>query len=262
MRLGFIGGGNMAYAIAKGVIASELVAPFDITVNDTNEEALLKFKESGTKTTCDLKELLDCDYIILAVKPQILPSVLENIKNDYKDKVFVSIAAGVSVEKIKSLLPFNAKVIRIMPNTPALIGEGMSVLAKATAPVKDDEFKNVEEIFKSIGKTEILDENMINAVTSVSGSSPAYVFIMIEAMADAAVRDGIPRDIAYRLAAQSVLGSAKMVLETSKHPAELKDMVCSPKGTTIEAVAELEKAGFRNAIVSAMKKCTDKANNM
>ena len=262
MRLGFIGGGNMAYAIAKGVIASELVAPFDITVNDTNEEALLKFKESGTKTICDLKELLDCDYIILAVKPQILPSVLENIKNDYKDKVFVSIAAGVSVEKIKSLLPFNAKVIRIMPNTPALIGEGMSVLAKATAPVKDDEFKNVEEIFKSIGKTEILDENMINAVTSVSGSSPAYVFIMIEAMADAAVRDGIPRDIAYRLAAQSVLGSAKMVLETSKHPAELKDMVCSPKGTTIEAVAELEKAGFRNAIVSAMKKCTDKANNM
>ena len=262
MRLGFIGGGNMAYAIAKGVIASELVAPFDITVNDTNEEALLKFKESGTKTTCDLNELLDCDYILLAVKPQILPSVLENIKNDYKDKVFVSIAAGVSVEEIKSLLPFNAKVIRIMPNTPALIGEGMSVLAKATAPVKDDEFKNVEEIFKSIGKTEILDENMINAVTSVSGSSPAYVFIMIEAMADAAVRDGIPRDIAYRLAAQSVLGSAKMVLETSKHPAELKDMVCSPKGTTIEAVAEFEKAGFRNAIVSAMKKCTDKANNM
>ena len=262
MRLGFIGGGNMAYAIAKGVVSSGLVVPSDITVNDTSDVALLKFKELNIKTTCDLKQLLDCDYIILAVKPQIVPSVLENIKNDYCDKVFVSIAAGVSVEKIKNLLPFDAKVIRIMPNTPALVGEGMSVLAKATAPVEDDEFKNVEEIFKSIGKTEVLDESMINAVTSVSGSSPAYVFIMIEAMADAAVRDGIPRDMAYRLAAQSVLGSAKMVLETSKHPAELKDMVCSPKGTTIEAVAELEKSGFRNAIISAMKKCTDKANNM
>ncbi len=262
MKLGFIGGGNMAYAILRGVVSSKLLSPCDITVNDTNDGALLKFKEQGVNTTCDLDALIECDYIIIAVKPQIVPIVLKNIKAEFKDKVFISIAAGISVDKIKDLLCFDAKVVRIMPNTPSLVGEGMSVLAKATSPVTCDEFKNVEEIFKSIGKTEVLEENMLNAVTSVSGSSPAYVFMMIEAMADAAVRDGIPRDVAYRLAAQSVLGSAKMVLETAKHPGELKDMVCSPKGTTIEAVSELEKSGFRDAIISAMKKCTDKANNM
>ena len=201
----------------------------------------------------------------MAVKPFIICNMLsELVENEGKakleNKVFASIAAGVTVQEIKNALGFDAKVIRIMPNTPAMVLEGMSVLAQECAPADEKEFAAVKNIFEAIGKTEVLPENMLNAVTSVSGSSPAYVYMLIEAMADAAVRDGIARDMAYRLAAQSVLGSAKMVLDTGKHPGELKDMVCSPRGTTIEAVAELEEKGFRSAIISAMKKCTDKAN--
>lgn len=266
MKLGFIGGGNMAFAICSGVIKSGLLKAEDITVNDTNDSALLKFKEQNVNVSSDVLALTDCDYIIIAVKPHIVPIALENISDKYKEKikntVFISIAAGISVDFIKKHLGFEAKVIRIMPNTPALIGEGMSVIAEALAPVLSDEFENVKKIFESVGKIEVMPESMLNAVIAISGSSPAYVFMLIEAMADAGVRDGLSRDVAYRLASQSVLGSAKMVLETQKHPAELKDMVCSPKGTTIEALAQLEKTGFRNSIISAMKKCTDKANNI
>jgi len=266
MKLGFIGGGNMAYAICGGVIKSGLLNSQDITVNDTNETALLKFNAMGAKTSCDVKSLSDCEYIILAVKPHIVPIALENLvvtlKEKIKNTVFISIAAGVSVDFIKEKLSFDAKVVRIMPNTPALVSEAMSVIADAKNPVSNEEFENVKKIFESIGKIEVMPESMLNAVIAISGSSPAYVFILIESMADAGVRDGLSRDVAYRLAAQSVLGSAKMVLETGKHPGELKDMVCSPRGTTIEAVAQLEESGFRNAIIAAMKKCTDKANNI
>ncbi len=266
MKLGFIGGGNMAFAIASGVVSSGLLCADNITVNDTNENALKKFMDGGMKASCDVAALMSCDYIVLAVKPFILPEVLNKLGKEFseqiKDKVFISIAAGISVSSIKELLGFDAKVVRIMPNTPALIGEGMSVIAKALPPVTEHEFENVKKIFDSVGKTEVMDEDKLNAVIAISGSSPAYVFMLIEAMADAAVRDGIARDTAYRLASQSVSGSAKMVLETKKHPAELKDMVCSPGGTTIEAVAQLEESGFRDAIISAMKKCTDKANNI
>ena len=266
MKLGFIGGGNMAYAICGGVLSSGLLNAENITVNDTNEAALAKFKEQNVAVSCDVSAITECDYIILAVKPHIVPIALENLAEKYKEKikntVFISIAAGISVSFIKEHLGFDAKVIRIMPNTPALVGEGMSVIAGALAPVADEEFENVKKIFESVGKIEVMPESMLNAVIAISGSSPAYVFMLIEAMADAGVRDGLSRDTAYRLAAQSVLGSAKMVLETGKHPGELKDMVCSPKGTTIEAVAQLEESGFRNAIISAMKKCTDKANNI
>lgn len=266
MKLGFIGGGNMAFAIAGGVISGGLVNAEDITVNDTNEAALKKFEDIGIKTSCDVSALMNCNYIVLAVKPYIIPVVLKMLRTDFADKikntVFISIAAGISVSSIKEKLGSDAKVVRIMPNTPALVGAGMSVIAKALPPITDKEFENVKKIFDSVGETEIMPEDMLNAVIAISGSSPAYIFMLIEAMADASVRDGIPRDTAYRLAAQSVLGSAKMILETGKHPAELKDMVCSPKGTTIEAVAQLEAAGFRNAIISAMKKCTDKANNI
>lgn len=266
MKLGFIGGGNMAFAIAGGVCKAEIINPVDITVNDTSEAALDKFKEIGIKISTDISDVTDCNFIILAVKPFIIPVVLEKLKNEYKDKiketVFISIAAGISVDYIKESLGFDAKVVRIMPNTPALVGAGMSVIAKALSPVSDAEFEYVKKIFDSVGETEVMNENMLNAVIALSGSSPAYIFMLIEAMADGAVRDGIARDTAYKLAAQSVLGSAKMVLDTKKHPGELKDMVCSPKGTTIEAVAQLEESGFRNAIISAMKKCTDKANNI
>ncbi len=262
MKIGFIGGGNMAGAIANGVIASGLCEKSDITVCDIDAETLKKY-DSGINTSCDNKDALLCDYIVLAVKPFILSKVLEGISEEnINGKVFISIAAGISVAEIKSILGDGAKVVRVMPNTPAQVGEGMTVIAKPDECVTEGELSDVVKIFDAVGKTEIMQESMINVVTGVSGSSPAYVFMLIEAMADAGVAGGIPRDAAYRLAAQSVLGSAKMVLETGKHPAELKDMVCSPKGTTIEAVAELEARGFRSAIIEAIKKCNEKANNI
>ncbi len=262
MKIGFIGGGNMAGAIAQGVCASGMVDAENICVCDINENALKKYA-GGIKTSSDNRDALLCDYIVLAVKPFVLADVLKEVsESDIKDKVFVSIVAGISVEEIKSVLGKDAKVVRVMPNTPAQVGEGMTVIAKPDSQVTDSELLTVVKIFDSVGKTEIMEEAMINVVTGVSGSSPAYAFMMIEAMADAGVMGGIPREVAYRLAAQSLLGSAKMVLETKKHPAQLKDMVCSPGGTTIEAVAELEARGFRAAIIEAIKRCNEKANNI
>lgn len=252
----------MANAIVKGVISSGLCKKDEIVVCDANCAALEKY--DGIKTSTNNADALLCDYIVLAVKPQIMPLVLEELASfdEIKNKVFVSIAAGISVETIKSALGKNAKVSRVMPNTPALVLEGMTVVAENDGSLSDEEFRGVLDIFNSVGKTEVLPENFINTVTGISGSSPAYVYMMIEAMGDSGVLGGLPRDTAYRLAAQSVLGSAKMVLESGKHPGELKDMVCSPKGTTIEAVAELEKRGFRTALIEAIKKCNEKANKL
>ena len=262
MKIGFIGGGNMAGAIANGVIKSGICKKSDMVICDINRESLKKY-DKEVLTSTNNKDALKCDYIILAVKPFILSKVLEEIKTeDIKNKVFISIVAGISVSEMKSVLGEKAKIVRVMPNTPAQVGEGMTVIAQPDKEVTQEELTQVEGIFNAVGKTEIMPENMINVVTGVSGSSPAYVFMLIEAMADAGVVGGIPREKAYNLAAQAVLGSAKMVLETGKHPAELKDMVCSPKGTTIEAVAELEKRGFRSAIIEAIKKCNEKANNI
>ncbi len=264
MKIGFIGGGNMAYAICGGILAAELCQNKEILVADPKEDALKKFKALGVTTTLSNSKILDADFIILAVKPFILPAVLQELKVHKKalNKVFITIAAGIEIAAIKEMLGFDAKVVRVMPNTPAMALSGMSVIAAEHLAVTKEEYETVVQIFKSVGETEILPESLLNSVIAVSGSSPAYVFMMLEAMADAAVRDGIPRSSAYRLAAQSVLGSAKLMLETGKHPGELKDMVCSPKGTTIEAVKRLEECGFRSAIMAAMQACTEKAENM
>ncbi len=265
MKIGFIGGGNMASAIAGGVINSGICEKDALYICDKNSAALAKY-DDGIHVSTNNQDALLCDYIILAVKPFVLPLVLAELaqcdKTVIAEKVFVSIVAGVTTDAIRKVLGANSKVIRVMPNTPALVGAGMSVIAQRQDNVSETEFQDVVRIFDAVGKTEVMAEEMINTVTGISGSSPAYVYMMIEAMADAGVRDGLPRDAGYRLAAQSVLGAAKMVLETGKHPGELKDMVCSPKGTTIEAVAELEKRGFRSAIIKAIKKCNEKANKI
>ena len=176
-------------------------------------------------------------------------------------QIIVSIAPGKSIETITRCFGKNVKLIRTMPNTPAMVGAGVTAVCPCDA-VSDEELKKVCALFEACGTTEIMPERLIDAVPAISGSSPAYVFMFIEALADGAVRDGIPRQQAYRLAAQAVLGSAKMVLETGRHPGDLKDMVCSPAGTTIEAVAALEKEGFRNAVLAGMKACSDKTKEM
>ena len=185
---------------------------------------------------------------------------LSNLANK-ENVLFVSIAPGITIEKIKGWLGFDAKVIRTMPNTPAMVGEGMTIMCYEN-PVTEQEYAKVRELFEAVGDVELMNEKMLNSVVALTSSSPAYVYMFIEAMADAAVYDGIPRSTAYKLAAQAVLGSAKMVLDTGKHPGELKDMVCSPAGTTIRAVKVLEEEGMRAAVIKAMNACTEKANNM
>lgn len=260
MKVGFIGAGNMALAICKGILQSNFVQSEEIYVSDIDDDKLRIFSDMGTNTTNDNSKVVrSSDFVILAVKPDVYKIVLKEISKvpERTEKIFISIAPGISIKFIKSIVG-EIKIIRAMPNTPATVLEGMTVLSYES-PVTADEFEDAVNLFKSIGKVESLDEKYMNEVVAVNGSSPAYVFMMIEAMADAAVMRGIPRSSAYKIASQSILGAAKMVLETDTNPAQLKDMVCSPGGTTIQAVHMLEKNGFRNALIEAMEKCTEKA---
>ena len=262
MKIGFIGTGNMGGAIIEGIVKNKLSD--DISAFDKNESALGALAEKlGIIPKKNEKEVAeDCDILFLAVKPNVVYSVIDKIKDSVKaNTVVVSIVAGQSMEKLESAFGKPVKLVRVMPNTPALVGESMAALCK-NENAGDDDLNEVSKIFNCLGKAEIVSEYMMDAVTAVSGSSPAYVFMMIEAMADAAVMGGIPRAKAYTFAAQAVLGSAKMVLETGRHPGELKDMVCSPAGTTIEAVKVLEECGFRSAIIEAMQACMDKSKSM
>ena len=262
--IGFVGAGNMGKAMIGGIIKSELVNPQNIIASAKHEEKLIKLNEEfGIKTTTDSKEVAKVsDIIFLAVKPNIYDEIMNEIKSEINEnKIIINIAAGKTIASIESVLGKNVKVVRSMPNTPSLVGEGMSSLCK-NKNVSDDELLEIKSIFESFGKAEILPENLIDSVIGVSGSSPAYVFMFIEALADGAVLGGMPRNMAYKFAAQAVLGSAKMVLETGIHPGELKDMVCSPGGTTIEAVRSLEKNGFKSAVVEAMFNCMEKSKEM
>lgn len=262
MKIGFIGAGNMGGAIIGGIVRENIKD--EILVFDKNTELLFKLSEEfGVKKAIDNKEIAKkSDIIFLAVKPNVLSFVIDEIKDEIKkDTLLVSIVAGKGIKTIESAFGKAIKLIRVMPNTPALVGEGMSALCK-NENVEKEELEKVLEIFEKLGRAEIVAESMMDAVTAVSGSSPAYVFMLIEAMADAAVLGGLPRNQAYTFASQAVLGAAKMVLETKKHPGELKDMVCSPSGTTIEAVKILEQSGFRSAIIDAMGACIEKSKNM
>ncbi len=264
IRLGFIGTGNMGSAMIKSIARSGIMNPDDIFIFDVNKEQIAALsKETGVHILSSGKEVVEkTDVIILAIKPQILKTVLEDCKDSLDStKVLVSVAVGVPIHFYKKILGQNSKIIRTMPNTPALVSEGMTLIC-CDNNINAEEKENVQRLFECFGKVEALDEKLMSEVTAVTGSSPAYVFMFIEAMADGAVQSGIPRSIAYKLAAQAVLGSAKMVLETGKHPGELKDQVCSPAGTTIEAVASLEKNGFRYAVMEAMNECTKRAREI
>ena len=200
--------------------------------------------------------------IILAVKPHYIRGVIDDVRPALEGKAVISIAAGWTVDMLANALEATgATYLRVMPNTPAMVGEGMTALCDDSTFSKDD-FAFAKGIFDAVGRTVILPERLFDGVIAISGSSPAYVFMMIEAMADAGVREGLPRACAYEMASQAVLGSALMVLSSGTHPASLKDAVCSPGGTTIEAVEELERKGFRGAIMDAMKACADKSRKM
>ena len=263
-KIGFIGCGNMGSAMVGGLIKSGFVNKKDIIISTKTESSAKRLKEElEVNITLDNKEVVKAsDVIFLAVKPYMYKAVIEEIKEVLsKDKLIVTIAAGVSIKDMENWLGAGYRVIRTMPNTPALVGEAMSAIC-INKNVSKEELEYTCNLYKSFGEYVELDEKDFHGFIALCGSSPAYVFVFIEAMADAAVKLGIPRAKAYRMAAQSVLGSAKMVLDTGKHPGELKDMVCSPGGTTIEAVAELEKQGFRNAVIEALVKCAEKSKSM
>lgn len=254
----------MAQAMIKGIIKSRLIDKKHIIVSANTQNTLDKVSlEYGVVTSLDNNEVAEkADFLILAVKPHLYKEVLDEIKeNIKKSTVVISIGAGISLEFLKENLNTNSKFIKTMPNTPALVGEGMSALSLGDN-LSEEEINDTLDIFKSFGKVEIIDESLMDAFTGICGSSPAYIFVLIEAMADAGVKEGLPRQMAYKMAAQAVLGSAKMVLETDEHPGKLKDNVCSPGGTTIEAVISLEKTGFRSSIMEAIDVCAEKSRQM
>lgn len=264
MKIGFIGGGNMGGAIIGGIVSSKLYKAEEISVVDLFEDNVKKLVDkygiSDGKSNKAIAE--NSDILFLSVKPNVYFEVISEIKDSVNDNcIIVSIAAGKSIADVEELFAKNIKLVRVMPNTPALVGEGMAAIC-GNENVTPDELAKIEEIFNCFGKAEVVSEKMMDIVTAVSGSSPAFVYMFIEAMTDAAVLGGMPRKQAYKFAAQTVFGSAKMVLETGIHPGELKDMVCSPAGTTIEAVAELEKRGFRSSVIEAIRVCEEKSKAM
>ena len=259
MKIGFIGTGNMGNAIIGGILKKGIAKAEDIIGSSPDELLRKKTEESyGIKTSPDNLEVIEkADVVFFSVKPQIIPYVVDEIKDKVRDdQLFISIVAGKSTEWYKNAFGKEIKLIRTMPNTPALVGEGMTA-AVIGSTVTDSEKETALNLLSSFGQVEVVSENMMDAVVAVSGSSPAYVFMLIEAMADGAVAEGMPRAMAYKFASQAVLGSAKMALELGKHPGELKDMVCSPAGTTIEAVRVLENMGFRSSIIEAEKACAE-----
>lgn len=263
--IGMIGTGNMGSAILRGIVDADYVKAGQIIAYDTSSRRIRELEEDIPGIICarDCIEVAErADLIILAVKPIYVQDVLDEIHNALDGKAVLSIAAGWTVHMLQAALRgTNATYLRVMPNTPALVGEGMTAICDDTTFPKED-FDYAKGIFDAVGKTRILPERLFDGVVAVSGSSPAYVYMMIEAMADAAVKEGLPRVYAYEMAAQSVLGSALMVLSSGTHPAALKDAVCSPGGTTIEAVEELERKGFRAAIMNAMEACARKSREM
>ena len=205
----------------------------------------------------------NCKYVVLAVKPQYFDPVLSDIRDKVTENhVIISIAPGITTAQLKERLGDEKRVVRAMPNTPALLGEGMTGVCYEEKAFNQEEKETIRNIFSSLGRMRLVEERLMNAVVCVSGSSPAYVYMFIEALADGAVKYGLPREAAYEMAAQTVLGSARMVLETGEHPGVLKDRVCSPGGTTIEGVSALEESGFRSAVIKAADACYKKCGKL
>ncbi|MBQ3438055.1 MAG: pyrroline-5-carboxylate reductase [Fusobacterium sp.] len=264
MKIGFIGTGNMGTAIIRGLIESKFVPNENIVIFDLDKTKmnLLKNEYSINLADNEIELVKQIDIIILAVKPHIYPVVLEKIKDFIEvNTLILTIAAGFKIESVEKIIGADKKIIRTMPNVTAQVLEGMT----AVSFNKNIENSDKEIIFKllsSFGKFVEMDENLIHAHTGISGSLPAYAYIFMEALADAGVLEGMPRDKVYEIVAQSVLGSAKMLLETKKHPAQLKDEVTSPAGTTIEAIKILENGNFRGTVINAVHACVEKSKKL
>lgn len=262
--IGFIGCGNMATAMIQGILKRKLTYPDQIfTSNSKEETAALTAQRLGVVTSTNNTFVAQAaDIIFLSVKPQMYPAVIEEIADSITpDKIVISIAPGKTLSWLSQAFKKPVKLVRTMPNTPALVGEGLTSYC-ANSLVTFDELVEVENILSSFGEIIKLKEELIDAASAVGGSAPAFVYMFIEALADGGVAEGLTRADAYKIAAQTVLGSAAMVLETKNHPAKLKDDVCSPGGSTIAGVEALEKGGFRGTVIDAVRSTTAKARGL
>ncbi len=264
MKIGFIGLGNMAKAMIGGILAQNMAKPEEIVgsakTEATKEEVSRKYGITVLKSNEEVAH--GADVLILAVKPQMFEQVIPEIRDIVRDdQLLISIAAGKTLSQLEAAFGRKLKLVRCMPNTPAMVGEGCSGVCRNEL-VSDQEMEQCMGLLGSFGLAEEVPEKLIDAVGGVSGSSPAFVFMFMEALADGAVKAGMPRQQALRFAAQAVLGSAKLMLETGMHPGQLKDMVCSPGGTTIEGVQALEEMGFRAAVMNAVEACVEKSKKM
>jgi len=264
LTIGFLGAGKMATALARGIVRAGIVTPRQIIASDVSAPARAAFtRETGGKITAANAEVLkSASVLILAVKPDQTAVVLTGLRDQFTGRhLLVSIAAGVTLAKMEAALPAGARVIRVMPNTPALVGAAAAAFALGrSATAADGEL--ALKLLSAVGLAFSVKETLLDAVTGLSGSGPAYVYQFIEALSDGGLAAGLPRDVATRLAAQTVLGAAKMVLETGQHPGALKDQVTSPGGTTIEGLHELEKGRLRATVMSAVRAATEKSKKL
>lgn len=264
MKIGFIGLGNMAGAMIAGMLSKRITKPENMIGSARTEKTRTNIsKKYGIEVLADNETVAAlADVLILAVKPQVFDEVIPQIRQSIKkDALVISIAAGKTIAQLEENFGRSLKLVRCMPNTPAMVGEGCSGVCR-NRNVTDAEMAMCMELLESFGVAEEVPEKLMDAVVGVSGSSPAFVFMFLEALADGAVKAGMPRSQAYRFAARTVLGSAKLMLESGMHPGELKDMVCSPGGTTIEGVKVLEERGLRSALMNAVDACVEKSKNM
>lgn len=261
MKLGFVGCGMMARALAGGLVDAGVLPASNIYGSDKYEPAKEALTSLGGNACASNAEVFsNSNVVVIAVKPNDVQAAVKDIEVG-KGTIVISIAAGVTIKALESFLPAGTKVIRVMPNTPCLVKEVAAAAAKGTN-CDDDDLEVALRLFRAVGTAVAVEEKKLDAVTGLSGSGPAYGFVIIEALADGGVRMGLPRDQALKLAAQTMLGAAKMVLETGKHPGVLKDQVCSPGGTTIAGVHQLELGGLRSTMMNAVKAATEKATEL
>ncbi len=264
MKIGFLGAGNMAGAIMKGLLQKGFVKGPDVMISRRDPDKRAKLAEEfGVLAAEDNIHLVNsCDVVVLAVKPYFLRDVIQEIKPHIGDMQVISIVAGWSFAALKdAFAPYTPPILRVSVNTPVLVGEGSTVFCEETT-FTAEMLAWAREMFLALGTVRTLPERLLDAVVAVSGSGVAYVYTFIEALGDGAVRLGLPRDVAYEMAAQTMIGAGKMVLATGAHPGTLKDAVCSPAGSTIEAIYELEKNGFRGIVMAAMDAVAEKLKKM
>lgn len=253
-KIGFLGGGNMAKALAKGFISAGLAKPTGImaSVHPADKQSQQSFQALGIETLVENAPIVEqSEVVFISVKPQVVPTVLKEIKPLSVNKLFLSVAMGITLQSLEMGLSPQSRVIRVMPNTPAFVRSGCSVYVRGSK-ANDGDAQLTQRLLEAVGTCEAVDESQLDIVTALSGSGPAYVFVMIEALADGAVHMGMPRDMAYRLAAQTVLGAGQMVRDCSTHPGQLKDNVTSPAGSTAAALRHLELSGKSRDVTQSL----------